>query len=302
LLDRYENTLYELEIDLKRKFPNQPILSVVGDILDSVRVNEILSENRVNLVYHAAAYKHVPLMEREPAGAVRNNVFGTLNVARLAVENHVDKFVLISTDKAVNPANVMGTTKRVAEKIIQGLSGNGSGTKFIAVRFGNVIGSNGSVIPIFQRQIIEGGPVTITDPEATRYFMSISEAVQLVMTAGAMGTGGEIFLLDMGEPIKIVDIAKKLVDFSGLKLGKDIEIVSIGLRPGEKLHEELYWQGEGIIPTENKKITMLKPNGLYPDELNGQLKELEELSHLSNVHGIYSLLKEIVPEAKIRNM
>ena len=299
LLDRYENTLYELEIDLKRKFPNQPILSVVGDILDSVKVNDLLRENKVNLVYHAAAYKHVPLMEREPAGAVRNNVFGTLNVAKLAVENHVDKFVLISTDKAVNPANIMGTTKRVAEMIIQGLSGNGSGTKFIAVRFGNVIGSNGSVIPIFRRQIIEGGPITITHAEATRYFMSISEAVQLVMTAGAMGMGGEIFLLDMGEPIKIIDIATKLVNFSGLKLGKDVEIVFIGLRPGEKLHEELYWQGEGIVPTENKKITMLKPNGLYPDRLYTQLKKLEESSHLSNIQGIYTLLREIVPEAKI---
>jgi FlaA1/EpsC-like NDP-sugar epimerase len=301
LLDRYENTLYELEIDLKRKFPNQPILSVVGDILDPVKVNEILSGNKVNLVYHAAAYKHVPLMEREPTGAVRNNVFGTLNVAKLAVENHVDKFVLISTDKAVNPANIMGTTKRVAEMIVQGLSGNESGTKFIAVRFGNVIGSNGSVIPIFRRQIIEGGPVTITHAEATRYFMSISEAVQLVMTAGAMGTGGEIFLLDMGEPIKIIDIAAKLINFSGLKPGKDVEIVFTGLRPGEKLHEELYWQGEGIVPTENKKITMLKPNGLYPDRLNTQLKKLEESSHLSNIQGIYTLLKQIVPEAKIGN-
>jgi len=301
LLDRYENTLYELEIDLKRKFPNQPILSVVGDILDSVKVNELLCENKVNLVYHAAAYKHVPLMEREPVGAVRNNVFGTLNVARLAVENHVDKFVLISTDKAVNPANIMGTTKRVAEMIIQGLSGNGSSTKFIAVRFGNVIGSNGSVIPIFRHQIIEGGPVTITHAEATRYFMSISEAVQLVMTAGAMGTGGEIFLLDMGEPIKIIDIATKLINFSGLKPGKDVEIVFTGLRPGEKLHEELYWQGEGIVPTENKKITMLKPNGLYPDRLYAQLKKLEESSDLSNIQGIYTLLKEIVPEAKIGN-
>jgi FlaA1/EpsC-like NDP-sugar epimerase len=301
LLDRYENTLYELEIDLRRKFPKQSILSVVGDILDSAKVNEILSENQVNLVYHAAAYKHVPLMEREPVGAVRNNVFGTLNLAKLAVENHVDKFVLISTDKAVNPANIMGTTKRVAEMIIQGLSGNGGGTKFIAVRFGNVIGSNGSVIPIFQHQIMEGGPLTITHAEATRYFMSISEAVQLVMTAGAMGTGGEIFLLDMGEPIKIMDIATKLINFSGLKLGKDVEIVFTGLRPGEKLHEELYWQGEGIVPTENKKITMLKPNGLYPDRLSTQLKELEESSHLSNVQGIYTLLKEIVPEAKIGN-
>jgi FlaA1/EpsC-like NDP-sugar epimerase len=301
LLDRYENTLYELEIDLKRKFPNQPILSVVGDILDSVKLNEILSENKVNLVYHAAAYKHVPLMEREPAGAVRNNVFGTLNVAKLAVENHVDKFVLISTDKAVNPANIMGTTKRVAEKIIQGLSDNGSGTKFIAVRFGNVIGSNGSVIPIFQHQIIEGGPVTITHAEATRYFMSISEAVQLVMTAGGMGTGGEIFLLDMGEPIKILDIATKLINFSGLKPGKDVEIVFTGLRPGEKLHEELYWQGEGIVPTENKKITMLKPNGLYPDRLYTQLNKLEESSHSGNIQSIYTFLKEIVPEAKIGN-
>jgi len=276
-------------------------LGVVGDILDSVKVNELLRENRVNLVYHAAAYKHVPLMEREPTGAVRNNVFGTLNVAKLAVENHVDKFVLISTDKAVNPANIMGTTKRVAEMIVQGLSGNGSGTEFIAVRFGNVIGSNGSVIPIFRHQILEGGPVTITHAEATRYFMSISEAVQLVMTAGAMGTGGEIFLLDMGEPIRIVDIATKLINFSGLKLGKDVEIVFTGLRPGEKLHEELYWQGEGIVPTENKKITMLKPNGLYPDRLNTQLKELEESSHSSNIQGIYKLLKEIVPEAKIGN-
>jgi FlaA1/EpsC-like NDP-sugar epimerase len=301
LLDRYENTLYELEIDLKRKFPNQPILSVVGDILDSVKVNEILSKNEVALVYHAAAYKHVPLMEREPAGAVRNNVFGTLNMAKLAVENHVDKFVLISTDKAVNPANIMGTTKRVAEKIIQGFSGNGSGTKFIAVRFGNVIGSNGSVIPIFQHQIIEGGPVTITHAEATRYFMSISEAVQLVMTAGAMGTGGEIFLLDMGEPIRILDIATKLINFSGLKPGRDVEIVFTGLRPGEKLHEELYWQGEGIVPTENKKITMLKPNGLYPDGLYTQLDKLEESSRSGNVRDVYALLKEIVPEAKIGN-
>jgi FlaA1/EpsC-like NDP-sugar epimerase len=301
LLDRYENTLYELEIDLKRKFPNQPILSVVGDILDSAKVNEILRENKVNLIYHAAAYKHVPLMEREPVGAVRNNVFGTLNVAKLAVENHVEKFVLISTDKAVNPANIMGTTKRVAEMIVQGLSGNGSGTKFIAVRFGNVIGSNGSVIPIFQRQIIDGGPVTITHPEATRYFMSIAEAVQLVMTAGAMGMGKEIFLLDMGEPIKIIDIATKLINYSGLKPGKDVEIVSIGLRPGEKLHEELYWQGEGIVPTENKKITMLKQNGLYPERLNAQLKELEEWSHSNNIQGVYTLLKDIVPEAKIGN-
>jgi FlaA1/EpsC-like NDP-sugar epimerase len=299
LLDRYENTLYELELRLKRKFPNQAILSIVGDILDSGKLKEIFYENKVNLVYHAAAYKHVPLMEREPAGAVRNNVFGTLNVAKLAVENHVDKFVLISTDKAVNPANIMGTTKRVAEMIVQGLSVNGSHTKFIAVRFGNVIGSNGSVIPIFQHQIIEGGPVTITHAEATRYFMSISEAVQLVMTAGAMGKGGEIFLLDMGEPIKIADLAIKLINSCGLVPGKDIDIHYTGLRPGEKLHEELYWQGEGIIPTENKKITMLKPNGLDFERLSIQLEALRRYEQARDVEGILFLLREIVPEAKI---
>ncbi len=301
LYDRYENSLYELEIELRRKFPHQPILSVVGDILDSAKVNKILEENKINLIYHAAAYKHVPLMEREPIEAVRNNVFGTLNVAKLAVANGVDKFVFISTDKAVKPANVMGTTKRVAEIIMQGLSGNGGDTRFIAVRFGNVIGSNGSVIPIFRRQIIEGGPLTITHPEATRYFMSIPEAVQLVMTAGAMGRGGEIFLLDMGEPIKILDIATKLINFSGLKPGKDVEVIFTGLRPGEKLHEELYWQGEGIVPTENKKITMLKPNGVYADGLYTQLEKLEEWSQSNNIQGIYTLLKEIVPEANIGN-
>jgi len=299
LLDRYENSLYELEIDLKRKFPNQPILSVVGDILDSVKINEILDKNKVSLVYHAAAYKHVPLMEREPTEAVRNNVFGTLNIAKLAVQNHVDKFVFISTDKAVKPANIMGATKRVAEMIIQGLSGNDSGTKFIAVRFGNVIGSNGSVIPIFRRQIIEGGPVTITHKEVTRYFMSISEAVQLVMTAGAMGKGGEIFLLDMGEPIKITDLAMKLINSCGLLPGKDIDIRYTGLRPGEKLHEELYWQGEGIVPTENKKITMLKPNGLDFGRLFLQLGALGKYEQARDVEGILFLLREIVPEAKI---
>jgi FlaA1/EpsC-like NDP-sugar epimerase len=299
LLDRYENSLYELEIDLKRKFPNQPILSVVGDILDSVKISEILDKNKVSLVYHAAAYKHVPLMEREPTEAVRNNVFGTLNIARLAVQNHVDKCVFISTDKAVKPANIMGATKRVAEMIIQGLSGNDSGTKFVAVRFGNVIGSNGSVIPIFRHQIIEGGPITITHKEVTRYFMSISEAVQLVMTAGAMGKGGEIFLLDMGEPIKIADLAVKLINSCGLVPGKDIDIRYTGLRPGEKLHEELYWQGEGIVPTENKKITMLKPNDLDFGRLFLQLGALGKYEQARDVEGILFLLREIVPEAKI---
>ena len=297
LYDRYENTLYELEVELRRKFPTRAFLTVIGDILDSSKIGKIIESHQVNLIYHAAAYKHVPLMEREPLEAVRNNVFGTMNVAKIAIEHKVSKFVLISTDKAVRPANIMGTTKRVAEMIVQGLSGND--TKLVAVRFGNVIGSNGSVIPIFRRQIAEGGPITVTHPEATRYFMSIPEAVQLVMTAGAMGKGEEIFLLDMGEPIKISDLAVKLINSCGLVPGKDIDIRYTGLRPGEKLHEELYWQGEGIIPTENKKITVLRPNGLNSEKLFSQIERLKEYESFEDVNKIFNLLKEMVPEARI---
>lgn len=299
MYDRYENSSYELELEFRKLFPKQPFLSVIGDILDVGKFRKIVQENKVDLIYHAAAYKHVPLMEREPAEAVRNNVIGTLGIANIAIENGVDKFVMISTDKAVKPTSVMGTTKRVAEMIVQGL--NGSGTRFVAVRFGNVIGSNGSVIPIFKKQIAEGGPVTVTHPEVTRYFMSISEAVQLVLIAGAMGNGGEIFLLDMGDPVKIVDIAKKLIKYSGLAPGKDIDIVFIGLRPGEKLHEELYWKGEGIVPTENRKITRLKPNGLNPGELFSKIKALEEHRRIEDPNNIINLLRQIVPEAKIGN-
>ncbi len=299
LYDRYENSLYELELGLKKEFPKQALLPVVGDILDVEKFRKIVQTNEVNLIYHAAAYKHVPLMEREPAEAVRNNVIGTLNVTRVAIENKVDKFVMISTDKAVKPTSVMGTTKRVAEMIVQGLSG--SGTKFVAVRFGNVIGSNGSVIPIFKKQIAGGGPITVTHPDVTRYFMSISEAVQLVLIAGAMGSGGEIFLLDMGEPVKIVDIAKKLIKFSGLNPAKDVDIVFTGLRPGEKLHEELYWKGEGVVPTENKKITVLRPNGFDSQTLFSQIKKLEEYERSEDVENILNMLKEVVPEARIGN-
>jgi len=297
--DRYENSLYELELGLKKEFPKLLFLPVIGDILDGEKFRKILRTHNVNLIYHAAAYKHVPLMELEPVEAVRNNVMGTMNVARLAIENKVDKFVMISTDKAVRPSSIMGTTKRVAELIVQALSGNG--TKFVSVRFGNVIGSNGSVIPIFKKQIIEGGPITVTHPEATRYFMSISEAVQLVMTAGAMGMGREIFLLEMGEPIKIVDIAKRLVRFSGLDLERDIDIVFTGLRPGEKLHEELYWKGEGIVPTENRKITLLKANGLDSQTLFSQIIRLKECERSEDLANTLKLLREIVPEARIGN-
>ncbi|MEO0131186.1 MAG: nucleoside-diphosphate sugar epimerase/dehydratase, partial [candidate division WOR-3 bacterium] len=300
LYERYENTLYELELELRKEFPEQRLLPVIGDINDTEKFRKVLRENRIELIYHAAAYKHVPMMEREPIEAVRNNIIGTMNIAKLAIENNVNKFVFISTDKAVNPSNIMGTTKRVAELIVQGLNNNG--TKFIAVRFGNVIGSNGSVIPLFKKQIAEGGPVTVTHPEVSRYFMAISEAVQLVMTAGAMGNGGEIFLLDMGKPIKIVELAEELIRKHGLEPGKDIDIVFTGLRPGEKLHEELYWQGEGIIPTENKKITMLRQDGICYDNLFNKIELLKECTTKGDVKDIIRLLKEIVPESTIRDV
>lgn len=298
LYDRYENSLYDLEIELKKSFPHVKFVPIIGDILDGDKVEKVLKTYKVSLVYHAAAYKHVPMMEREPVEAIRNNIFGTLNVAKLAVANNVDKFVLISTDKAVNPANVMGTTKRICELIIQGLSR--FDTKFIAVRFGNVIGSNGSVIPLFKKQINEGGPVTVTHPDITRYFMSIPEAVQLVMTAGAMGKGGEIFLLDMGRPIKIAELAKDLIKRSGLEPGSDIDIVFTGLRPGEKLYEELYWKGEGIVPTDNKKITMLKTGREDYARVFDTCKKMEEYTLTAcDVKEILKLLKELVPESTI---
>ena len=297
LLERHENSLYDLELDLRKEFPDQAFLPVVGDILDVAKIEGLFDANRINLVYHAAAYKHVPMMEREPVEAIQNNVFGTLGLARLARTHGVEKFVLISTDKAVRPANIMGTTKRVAELIMKAMLGEG--TKFVAVRFGNVLGSSGSVIPVFRKQIANGGPVTVTHSETTRYFMSIPEAVQLVMIAGTLGEGGEIFLLDMGEPVKIVDLARRLITLSGLQAGKDVEIVFTGLRPGEKLHEELYWQGEGIVPTENKKITMWKPNGLDTETLFSQLNDLEKSIQENDLGAATTILAEIVPEARI---
>lgn len=299
MYERYESALYEIELEIRKRFPDILILPVLGDILDTGKLSNVIQSNKVNLIYHAAAHKHVPMMEREPIEAVRNNIIGTMNVAKLAIKNNVDKFVLISTDKAVNPVNIMGTTKRVAELLSQTL--NCSGTRFISVRFGNVIGSNGSVIPIFKKQIAEGGPVTVTHPEMTRYFMAISEAVQLVMTAGAMGKGGEIFLLDMGVPVKITDVAKALIKLSGLESEKDIDIVFSGIRPGEKIHEELFWQGEGIVPTENKRITMLKPNkGSYNGFLD-KINLLEEGVAKGDIRGTVKLLLEIVPEATIKD-
>jgi FlaA1/EpsC-like NDP-sugar epimerase len=290
--------LFEIELELRKEFRDKKILPVIGDILDGEKFGKILKANSVDLIYHAAAYKHVPMMEREPIEAVRNNIMGTMNVAKTALENKVDKFVMISTDKAVNPANIMGTTKRVAELIIQGLNGNG--TKFVAVRFGNVIGSNGSVIPRFKKQIAEGGPITVTHADITRYFMLIEEAVQLVMTAGTMGEGGEIFLLDMGSPVKIVDLAKDLIRRSGLEPGKDIDIIITGLRPGEKLYEELYWRGEGIVSTTNKKITMIKQNGENYARIFDKVRLMDLEARERNVSAVMNMLKDLVPESTIK--
>ncbi|MFQ5602058.1 MAG: polysaccharide biosynthesis protein [bacterium] len=298
LYERHETTLYYLERELREDYPDCRISLVVGDILNKRKFNNVVASNDVDLIYHAAAYKHVPMMEREPLEAVRNNIIATKYVVEAAIKFNVEKCVYISTDKAVNPSNIMGTTKRVGEMILQAFSGNE--TKFITVRFGNVIGSNGSVIPVFKKQICRGGPVTVTHPQVTRYFMTISEAVQLVMTAGAIGKGGEIFLLDMGEPVKIVDMAKKLIRSSGLIPGKDIEIKYTGLRLGEKLHEDLYWKGENIIPTENKKITMLQANGLDRELLLVNVARLAKIDPESSNDCVLEILKKLVPECTLK--
>lgn len=253
LLESSEFALYNIEQELCKNFPTLNIVYLAGDVRDAHRLNQVFEDYIPSMVFHAAAYKHVPLMERHNAWqAVRNNVFGTWQVAKCAQKHGVAKFVLISTDKAVNPTNVMGTTKRMAEMICQGIQHEG-GTRFIVVRFGNVLGSNGSVIPKFREQISNGGPITVTDPEITRYFMSIPEAAQLVMQAGCMGKGGEIFVLDMGEPVKIVDLAKDLIRLSGFN-EEDIKIEFTGLRPGEKLYEELLADNENTIPTPHAKL------------------------------------------------
>ena len=261
LFDTGEFALYNIEQELNKKFPQLGIICLAGDVRDAARLEQVFVEYKPSVVFHAAAYKHVPLMEMHNAWqAVRNNVFGTWQVARFAQKHGVEKFVLISTDKAVNPTNVMGTTKRLAEMVCQGLQLT-SGTRFVIVRFGNVLGSNGSVIPKFREQIAKGGPVTVTHPDITRYFMSNSEAAQLVMQAGYMGKGGEIFVLDMGAPVKIFDLARDLIRLSGLN-EDDIKIEFSGLRPGEKLYEELLAENEHTMPTPHPKLRIAQARGV----------------------------------------
>lgn len=274
LYERNESPLYFTDIDLKNRHPNLKTIPIVGDILDQPKLNEVIQSFRPDVIFHAAAYKHVPLMEAQPLEAIQNNIFGTEMVARLAIEGGVRKFVNISTDKAVRPVGIMGKTKRVAEDLLVTL--NREATTFVSVRFGNVLGSAGSVVPLFQMQIAQGGPITITDPEATRYFMLIAEAAQLVLQAGAMGKGGEVFFLNMGDPIHIGDLADNMIRLSGLKPGRDVTVETIGLRPGERLNEELVRESEELLLSAHEKI--YQAQGLK--EIKQFSEEFEELRRL----------------------
>ena len=298
IFDIYENNAYDIQQELIKKFPSLKLVTLIGSVRNTKRIEDVVERYRPDIIYHAAAHKHVPLMEDSPNEAIKNNVFGTYKTARAADKFGVKRFVLISTDKAVNPTNIMGASKRICEMIIQ-LFSKYSNTEYVAVRFGNVLGSNGSVIPLFKKQIAAGGPVTVTHPDIIRYFMTIPEAVSLVLQAGAYAKGGEIFVLDMGEPVKIDDLAKNLIRLSGYTLGEDIEIKYTGLRPGEKLYEELLTKEEGLKKTDNALIFIGKP--IEFDEVHF-LSKLEELETEANneSYKIKSLVAEIVPSYHIR--
>ncbi|MBO7149523.1 MAG: polysaccharide biosynthesis protein [Clostridia bacterium] len=299
IIDIYENNAYDIQQELLRKLPNLNLLTLIASVRDKKKIETIFEEYKPEIVFHAAAHKHVPLMETSPNEAVKNNVGGTLNVAECAGRCGAQRFVLISTDKAVNPTNIMGATKRICEMIIQTIGKKYKNTEYVAVRFGNVLGSNGSVIPLFKKQIKEGGPVTVTHKDIVRYFMTIPEAVSLVLQAGAYAKGGEIFVLNMGEPVRIYDLAENLIRLSGLEPNIDIDIKVIGLRPGEKLYEERLMEEEGLQETENKMISIGKPLEIGDDlfdnikvllkEANGETQEMKELVH------------QLVPTYKIDN-
>ncbi len=300
LIDQAESPLYEIEREIKA-ISNVKIIPYIADITNKFRIASIFDDNKPEIIYHAAAYKHVPLMEGNPSEAIQCNVIGTKCLADLAVEFKVKKFVMISTDKAVNPTNVMGCSKRIAEVYVQALNeqlrDQGKfGTAFVTTRFGNVLGSNGSVIPLFKKQISQGGPVTVTHPDVTRFFMTIPEACQLVLEAGTMGKGGEIFIFDMGLPIKIVDLAKKMISLSGLQAGKDIDIVFTGLREGEKLYEELLNNSEDTIQTHHEKILIGKVEPYSYDEINRYIELFFDLVNDRNELKMVALMKELIPE------
>jgi len=295
LLDFSEFNLFQIEMTQRQYFPHIPIETYLTDIRDLLAVRITMESFRPEVVFHAAAYKHVPLQELHPRETIYNNVAGTRNLASTAIAAGVERFVLVSTDKAVRPTNVMGAAKRVAEMYLASLTGH-SMTCFVSVRFGNVLGSSGSVVPIFQQQISQGKPVTVTHPEVTRYFMSIPEAAQLILQAGAMGQGGEIFILDMGKPVKIVDMAREVIRLHGLEPDRDIPIEYIGLRPGEKLYEELITVGEGIMPTSHEKIKVIKGGQGDFKLLNDQITALITVADSYNDKAIKEKLHGIVPE------
>ena len=303
LVDQAESALYDLEYELAGKVPtNVQLIVNVADVSDTRRVAKIFKSHRPDIIFHAAAYKHVPLMENNPYEAIKTNVIGTRILAEMASEVGVEKFVMVSTDKAVNPTNVMGATKRLAEMYTQSMNQlEGVKTKFIATRFGNVLGSNGSVIPLFKKQIERGGPVTVTHPEITRYFMTIPEACELVLEAATMGQGGEVFVFDMGESVKIIDLAKKMITLSGLRVDKDIEIRYTGLRPGEKLYEELLNNDENTLPTHHPKILIAEVNTPSYAYMEVATNDLNHLLSSGNNNSIVAKIKEIIPEYKSNN-
>jgi FlaA1/EpsC-like NDP-sugar epimerase len=308
VLDQAESPLHELSLQIRNINSNVSIVNIISDIREKETIEKVFIKYKPEVVYHAAAYKHVPLMEENPAQAIFTNVLGTKNIADLAFEYEVERFVMVSTDKAVNPSNVMGASKRIAEKYVQSLNNklktnteSVKSTKYITTRFGNVLGSNGSVVPLFTKQIQEGGPITITHPDIIRYFMTIPEACQLVLEAGAMGSGGEIFIFDMGAPVRIIDLARKMIRLAGFIPDKDIEIKIIGLRPGEKLYEELLNDFSKNLPTHNEKIMIAQEEIMKYDEINDSVLLLIETSKQKSNNAIVSKMKKIVPEYKSLN-
>jgi FlaA1/EpsC-like NDP-sugar epimerase len=307
LIDQAETPLHQLTLELGEIVTEVQLRSVIADVRNKEIMNKIFKEHLPQVVYHAAAYKHVPLMEDNPAQAIQTNVEGTKNLADLACQYHAKKFVMVSTDKAVNPSNVMGASKRIAEKYVQSLQlrslkeNNGKGTKFITTRFGNVLGSNGSVVPLFTKQIAAGGPVTITHQDIIRYFMTIPEACQLVLEAGSMGKGGEIYIFDMGKPVKIIDLARKMIKLAGFIPEKDIAIKIVGLRPGEKLYEELLNDTSKTIPTYHEKIMIAEEIQEEFENLHLEIEELIGMASFFSNDDIVGKMKMIVPEFRSMN-
>ena len=294
IVDIYENNAYDIQQELKAAHPDLNLVVLIASVRNTSRISWIFETYHPDIVYHAAAHKHVPLMEDSPCEAVKNNVFGTWKTAMAAAQNGTERFVMISTDKAVNPTSIMGATKRICEMIIQTFN-NHYDTNFVAVRFGNVLGSNGSVIPLFRKQIAAGGPVTVTDPNIIRYFMTIPEAVSLVLQAGAYAKGGEIFVLDMGEPVRILDLAENLIRLSGYRVGEDIEIRFTGLRPGEKLYEEMLMSEEGLKDTANRQIHIGRPLEYDEVQFFAQLDRLKIAATMEDQEDIRKLVRDLVP-------